>query len=177
MDNVPIADLDDSWVVNFEMTDAEYKTFYKEDISCIIIRCIFIDRQLNIQRITKEKIVLKTPNSLSREELLHVIKKHMDNPSDAKYSLLSIAKYNIDLEPVHIQPYLRSNNNNNNNRSQFLSTVKNVDTISFSPSIYLFQDLNELCVLFYEKSSPNNVTKRVFIHSHAKNKTIRKQFK
>ena len=166
-------DLDESWISEFESSDNEYKFFYKENVGSITVRCIFIDKQLTIQRIKKEEIVLKTLNQLSREEVLAIIKR---NIQDTKYSLLSIIKYNIDLEPVNLNTFLKSTHKTN---PTFLSTVNNVDAISFSPSIYLFQGLNELLFLFYEKSSSNNVTRRVFIKSspHAKNKTIRKQFK
>lgn len=165
-----ITDLDESWISEFETSDNEYKLFYKENVDCITVRCIFIDKQLMIQRIQKEQIVLKTPNCLSREEVVAIIKRVNEH---TKYSL-SILKYNIDLDPVHLNTFLKSNHN-----PTFLSTVNNVDTISFVPSIYLFQDLNEVLFLFYEKSSSNNVTKRVFIKSspHVKNKTIRKPLK
>ena len=165
-----ITDLDESWISEFETTDNEYKLFYKENVECITIRCIFIDKKLMIQRITKEQVVLKTPNCLSREEVVGIIKRVNGRTN---YSL-SIVKYNIDLDPLHLNTFLKSNH-----KMTFLSTVNNVDSISFSPSIYLFQDLNEILFLFYEKSSSNNVTKRVFINAspHVKNKTIRKQLK
>lgn len=169
-----IIDLDESWISEFETSDNEYKLFYKEDIHCITVRSIFIDKQLTIQRIKKEPIVLKTPNRVSREEVVSIIKRTTQDTAPIKYSLLSILKYNIDLEPVQLNTFLKSNN-----KISFLSTVNNVDTVSFGPSIYLFQDLNELVFLFYEKLASNNVTKRVFINSSSvvKNKTVRKQLK
>lgn len=175
-DTNEITDLDESWISEFETSDNEYKFFYKENVHCITVRSIFIDKQLTIQRIKKEQIVLKSPNQVSREEVGSIIKRTTQDTAPIKYSLLSILKYNIDLEPVNLNTFLKSTHKTN---PTFLHTVINIDNIGFSPSIYLFQDLNELVFLFYEKTTSNNVTKRAFIKSspHAKNKTIRKQLK
>ena len=170
-DNYFIEDLDDSWILEFEKIDDEYKYFYKENITFIRIRCIYIDKNQNITRIKTQKLILNEPNYLSKEEIMSFIQRN-GSKADGKYSLLSILKYHINLEPSDLTTFLKSKIN-----QSFLSTVSNIDTIYFSPSIYSFQDLNEILFIFYEKldkSGTNGFTKKVIIKSYPKNKTARK---
>ena len=65
----------------------------------------------------------------------------------------------------------------------FFTTLKNIDTIYFEKTINMFQDLNTLFIIFYEKDSDksligsnNNNTKKIYLRcSNPKNKkTIRR---
>lgn len=173
-DSLIVSDLDDSWISEFEKIDREYRFFYKKNITFINIRCIYVDTNLDIIRFKKNKVLLNTPNYLSREEIISVIKNNTSQ-ENMKYSLVSIIRYNFDLEPFDLNTFLKSTST-----KSFLSVVKNIDSIYFSPSIYSFQDLNELIFVFYEKpekNATNGVTKKVFIKSRPNNKTIRKELK
>jgi hypothetical protein len=58
---------------------------------------------------------------------------------------------------------------------EYLVSIKNIDTIKFDRTINMFQDLNDLFFIFYEKSDKKeikNITKKVYLNT--KNKTIRK---
>ena len=50
-----------------------------------------------------------------------------------RYSLLSILKFNINLEPIHLKTFLR--NKNPSIGAPFLQSIKNLDTIKFEKSI------------------------------------------
>lgn len=164
-------ELDDSWILDFENTEKKYKFFYKEDIRFIKIHFIYIDDDFSIERIKETKLTLNTPNFLSKEEIISLI-KHNNVDNHIKYSLFSILKYNIHLDSDLLKPFLKSGSSSS--QFDFLTSVCNINNITFEPSIYMFQDLNELLFLF-SKSNVNknttNKTKRVFIHS--KNKTIK----
>jgi len=93
--------------------------------------------------------------------------------------LLSILKYNIVLEPDEVKLYL-----NNANGEDYLSIMKNIDGVVFNKSINMFHDLNDLILIFYEKSlelkkpNANNTTKKIYLRSLSSNKkTIRKRYK
>ena len=65
----------------------------------------------------------------------------------------------------------------------FLVPIKNIDAITFEKTINMFQDLNDLLFIFYEKSdeelkrSSNNVTKKVYLNQKSKHKNgTRKQY-
>jgi hypothetical protein len=110
-------------------------------------------------------------NSISREEIIEILKKKSVD-DDKKYSLLSILKYNIVLEPDDIKIYLNSRNVN-----PYLYVVKNIDAITFNKSIHMFHDLNDLILIFYEKSAVHaaNNTKKIYLN--ANKKTIKKRYK
>jgi hypothetical protein len=186
MSEYDIKDLDDSWISEFENIDKEYKHFYKENITFIKVHCIYINQYNEVEKIKQEKIFLKIPNYLSREEIISII-KHNNMDTNIKYSLLSILKYNMTLEPYHLYHFLKTNNKKDNHEENieysYLTSLKNIDAITFLPCIYMFQDLNDLFILFHQKpiqelkNSIKNGTKRIYIKNHVKNKTIRNSFK
>jgi hypothetical protein len=121
---------------------------------------------------------MSIPNYISREEILQILKRcTIDN--DKNYSLLSIIKYNITLEADDIKNFLL----NTYEEVKFLNIVKNIDAITFEKTINMFQDLNDLIFIFYEKSNelkkvnPNNLTKKIYLSSNTNKKTIKKRYK
>jgi len=170
--------LDDDWINNFENTDKLYKDFYKDDLYYVNLRVIYINRGNEIEKLKQESFLMSKPNNITREEILEILKKNsIDN--DKRYSLLSILKYNIVLEPDEVKLYL-----NNGNGEEYLSIIKNIDGVVFNKSINMFHDLNDLILIFYEKSlelkkpNANNTTKKIYLRSLTSNKkTIRKRYK
>ena len=62
-----------------------------------------------------------------------------------QYTILSILKFAVNLEPYEIKNFLKNNENNNEN-TNFLQIIKNIDTIHFEKSINMFHDLNDLII-------------------------------
>ena len=183
--NDTIGDLDLSWIHEFEKIDNEYKIYYSEELSFIRIHSIYVNNCNEIEKIREEKILLKTPGVLQKEELLSII-KHNSFSNQVKYSLLSILKFNISLEPIHLKTFLR--NKNPAIGAPFLQSIKNLDTIKFEKSITMFHDINELLIIFHQKinkpirvssdlTEVSNRTKKVFINSNPKKKTKKKELK
>jgi hypothetical protein len=170
--------LDDHWINDFENTDKLYKDFYKDDLYYINLRVIYINRNNEIEKLKQESFLMSKPNYITREEILEILKKNsIDN--DKRYSLLSMLKYNIILEPDNINLYL-----NNKIDQEYLSVIKNIDTVLFDKSINMFHDLNDIILIFYEKSSElkkqdvNNTTKKIYLRSlNGNKKTIKKRYK
>jgi hypothetical protein len=170
--------LDDVWINEFENTDKLYKDFYKDNLYYINIRVIYINRNNEIDKLKQESFLMSKPNYVTREEILEILKKNsIDN--DKRYSLLSMLKYNIVLDPDDVKLYLNKNNN-----QSYLTVIKNIDMVSFDKSINMFHDLNDLIFLFYEKSieikklDANNTTKKVYIRPLSTHKkTIKKRYK
>jgi hypothetical protein len=161
--------LDNYWIKEFESIDKGYEIFYTEDLNYIKIQCIYIDKNDNIQKIADEKLFMTNKNCVSREEIVGILKRN----NEQKYTILSLLKYNIDIEPLDIKHFLR-----NGNQFEFLTVVKNIDTIPLNKSINMFHDLNTLFVIFYEKALEkrhHSSTKKIFIQSHKK--TQRKPFR
>jgi hypothetical protein len=196
-------ELDNSWIKDFESLEQDYKQYYKEDINSIRLHCIYVNRENDIDKIKEEKIILSRPNQISREEMIGLIKKN-NIYRNIKYTILSILKFNINLEPENLKTFIknscRSENNDNNQviENEFLTSIKNIDAISFNKTISMFQDLNDLFIVFYEKDSTNinnkkesvgsekvdymspdkNKTKKIILRPYSGRKhTIRKQLK
>jgi hypothetical protein len=170
--------LDDDWVQRFDEVDELYKDFYKDDVYYVDVKIVYVNRQNEIEKIKESPFLMSRPNCICREEILEILKK-CSLEDDRKYSLLSILKYNILLEPDEIKQYLYDSSHRN-----YLNIIKNIDTIYFEKTISMFQDLNDIILIFYEKSNeikevdPNNCTKRIYFRSlSSKKKTIKKRYK
>jgi hypothetical protein len=174
-------DLDTKWIEEFESLDENYKAFYTEDITYIKFHYIYVNKESDIDKMKEETVLLRTPNYISREEIIGILKKHSKN-AEKTYMVLSILKYNIDLEPYDINFFLK--NTENDNQNLFLKSVTNIDAIPLEKSITMFQDLNDIIIVFYEKGTNDtilttrraNQTKRIYlkhIRGH-KRKTYRK---
>jgi hypothetical protein len=170
--------LDDHWINEFENTDKLYQDFYKDDLYYINLRVIYVNRNNEIDKIKHESFLLNNKNCISREEILGILKKNSTD-NETNYTLLSILRYNINLEPDEVKNYLINKVNND-----YLSVIKNIDAITFERSISMFHDLNDIIVVFYEKSNQlkktnsNNNTKKVYLHSlNTNKKTIKKRYK
>ena len=166
-------DINFDWIDDFNKDDENYKIFYKNIIDILNINIIYINTDNEIEKITREKLKLKTNNILSKEELIYIIKKNItpDNNSTislrtAKYKLLSILLYNVTVEPKDI------NKNNDNN---YLKTVNYLNDIVLENTIEYFKNLNTIYILFYEnKNSPSyNKTKRISINKVKKTRRTR----
>jgi hypothetical protein len=143
--------LNDDWIQKFEKTDKLYQDFYRDDLYYINLKIIYVSKENEIEKIKHETFLMSKPNYISREEIIRILKKNtIDN--ERKYTLLSILKYVINLDPDDIKNFLSHSDN-----FIFLSLIKNIDAITFEKSINMFQDLNDLILVFYEKTREQNI--------------------
>lgn len=171
-------ELNDEWINNFEKTDKLYQEFYKDDLYYVNLKFIYVNRVNEIEKIKQESFLMSSPNYISREDIIQILKgSSIDN--DKRYSLLSILKYNITLDADEVKDFLMFSNTERN----YLNIVKNIDAIPFDKSISMFQDLNDLILIFYEKSKekkvtdPNNTTKKIYLRQNVNKRTIKKRYK
>ena len=188
MNNTMKDELNDDWITNFEETDKLYKDFYKDNIDYINVDFIYINDDNEIEKIKQDSFLLSQQNYITRDELIGLLKKNsIDN--DKRYSLLSILKYNITLEADDIKNFLLTPDLSSYNE-RFLTINKHIDTIFFEKTITMFQDLNNVYFIFYEKTKNNkncdvnSITKRIYLDIISNNKdnkrykkTIKKQYK
>ena len=111
---------------------------------------------------------MTNPNIILREEILQLFKTHsIDN--NLKYKLKSILRYNITLDVNEIKTFLK----NPLNYKNYLSTIKNIDTINFEKTINYFHDLNDVYFIFHEElKEKKNITKKIF-SKYSKKNTIK----
>ena len=159
-----IKDLDLYWDQYFEKIDNEDNFYYTEEISFIRIHFIYLNINNEIVKIREEKVLLKNPGILLKEELLSIIKDNSCS-NQFKYSLSSILKFNINLEPIHLKTFLK--NKKSNIGAPFLQSIKNIHAIKFEKTITMFHDINEILIIFYPK------IKKRFINSKPKKKELK----
>jgi len=165
----------DELITKFEQTDKLYTDFYKDDNYSTDIHYVYVNRSNEIVKIRRESFILTSPNIIHRDELIGILKRNSIDDS-IQYSILSILRYNVNLDVEDVVHFLK-----NETGYSFLSTIKNIDDVRFDKTISTFQDLNDIILVFYEKSSSNhsstNITKKVYLTSHKRRKTTRKQHK
>lgn len=166
--------LNDDWIKKFEETDKLYQDFYKDDIYYINLKIIYINKANEIEKIKEESFLMKTPNCISKEEIIRILKNNsIDN--QRRYTLLSILKYIITLEPNDIKDFLIKPEN-----FDFLNIKTNIDDILFEKTISMFQDLNDLILIFREKKNEDNDKNNTMKNRHSlssKKKTIKKIYR
>ena len=173
IDTIP---LNNEWIRKFAETDQLYKDFYKDDIYYTNLNIIYVNNDNEIEKIKQESFLLSQCNYITTEEIIKILKENMTDQSK-KYSLLSILKYNITLNPENVISYLSHDYSVNSN--DFLTSINHIMPITFEKSISMFHDLTDLIIIFYDKSvrtCPHNVTKKIVLRRNRKN-THRKQYK
>lgn len=179
--------LDESWIQKFEKIDKLYEDFYKDNIYYININIIYVNKENSIEKINQELFIMQNPNMISREEIIGIIKRNstINDTLINKYSFLTMIKYNFVLNPEDVTTFLKTKEIDYYN-SQFFTILKNVDSVVFEKTINMFQDLNTLFIIFYEKDknikdnniivNSNNCTKKIYLRgSNPKNKkTLRR---
>ena len=174
-------DLDASWLHEFQKIDKNGISYYKpENLLFTKIHYIYVNGNQEITNLCEEKYLFKRPNVMLKEDLIGLIKRN-SVVNCKKYSLLSILKYNINIEPHNFNNFFKSKKPTNNNSDSFLQSIKNIDDIFFDKSIAMFHDLNDLIIIFLDKSTKtidrtnsnqidkHNTTKRVYINHNIKN--------
>ncbi len=171
-------DLDDTWIKEFKKIDKEYEIFYLDEIQFIKTTFVYIDKENNIIECKTNKHLLKRNNCLFRDEILEILKNHIVLDG-IKYTLFSILKYNVNLDPLNIKIFVTSNDNTMLTQP-FFNIIRNIDNIYFDKTISMFQDLNEIFFVFHENCektvTSHKVTKRVYMKPGSSNhkKTLRK---
>jgi len=154
--------LDTKWLEEFDLIDKDYAQYYKEDLTNISMQYIYVNKKDEIEEIKRDIIALKNPNYISREELVGILKRRSYN-TNKRYTVLSILKYNIDIEPDDISHFLVQPTIDDNDSNIFLNKVQHIDAIPLNKTISIFKDLNDIIIIFYEKSNQLNQTKKIYI--------------
>ncbi len=149
-----ILDSETDWINNFEKTDKLYKDFYTDDVYYTNIHYIYINKNNDIEKIKEESFLMSKPNYITRDELLKILKCNSFE-NNKRYSILSILKINVLIKPEEIKNFLTEKNFEKYG-DDFITQIRNFDTIVFEKTINMFHDLNDLILIFYEKINKNN---------------------
>ena len=166
--------LDTTWIDDYEDIEKKYEMFYKENISSMNVIMIYVNNRLEIEKISQRDLELKSYNVVSKDEILEIINSH-SCVGNIKYRLLSLLTYNINITHNELKGFLNSDLNTSN-KDGFLHSLSTLQDIRLNPSIQLFNDINSVIIVYYEKPEPvkinqkegktkHNTTKKIFINT------------
>jgi len=145
-------DLDISWINEQEKIQNIDKNYFREVMESIDVHIIYINMNFYIENIIREKVVLTIKDKksiLEKERMLQLIQSKKKSTPFSKYKFLDAILYNIDLEPEQIQQYA---NSEPNKETTFLKSIKILEDVSISPSIFVFHGMNGIYLLFKEEA-------------------------
>ena len=196
-----IESIDESWVNEFKEEENEYNDFYKEKVDNITLFFLYVNKEKELENISKEPYLLEDENGLiTKDQLVTIIKKRQEkhlndtinNNSNSntnnhlknnikKYKLISLYRYNPCLDSEDVNSFIERNDNDNNNLNEndnFFFPEKYLNDIVFDDTITIFQDLNSLFFIYYEKEikpeNNNNNTRKIITVNFNKNKKSKK---
>ena len=176
-------EIDTSWIDHFKKDNETYSDFYTEEVTNITLFFIYINNKNDVENLSRDLMILDRKNTVMRDQLIQIIKQnqnHNNNNNKYKYKLISLLKYNIDIEPEEIYNFINNKDNSSFNKRFFIQE-KYLNDIIYKNTINIFQDLNSLFFIFKETNpinnniKINNSTKKTIIFSQ-KHKTRRRKF-
>ena len=210
-----IESIDESWVNEFKEEEEEYNDFYKEKVDNITLFFLYVNKEKELESISKEPYLLEDENGLiTKDQLVTIIKKRQEkhlndtinnnnnnnNNSNTnnhlknnikKYKLISLYRYNPCLDSEDVNSFIERNdynklneNENENENENFFFPEKYLNDIVFDDTITIFQDLNSLFFIYYEKeikpennnnTNNNNNTRKIITVNFDKSKKSKKR--
>ena len=157
-------EIEESWLKNFK--DQYYVKEY-EDTVHISIFFIYVNTNNELEFIKQGPTYILQCNNFEKKDLMENIKKN-SYINNRKYKLLSILKYNVDVSANNLEDFL-----NKYNYDKYIENIKTLDSINFSNSTKLFNDLNSLFIVYHENIKPCYTKKIKLLKSHRKTKNKR----
>jgi len=143
-------DLDISWIDKHNKLHNIDKNYCREPMDTISMHCIFVSSQNVIEKISSGKLDI-IDDKVPKEKILKIIQDnksmHGVGGGGAKYKLVDIIVYNVDLDSQYIQEFVQ---NDGIDTGRFFKICPIVDDIMISPSIFIFHSLNAIYFMFQE---------------------------
>ena len=136
---------------------------------------MYVNKDNELAHVHTNKCLLAENGMLKREVIISFIKRYQSLLT-INYKLLSLLRYNIDLDPLDITDFVNEEVGQNNNR--FIKSEGYLNDIHFVDSIRMFHDLNSLFFIFCEEKPAGptmNQTKRVILLHPSSNRHTTKR--
>lgn len=149
-----------------------------ENITEIKLTYIYINNLNEVDKVSQEKYNMLTPNLISKEEIIKLLKNNINTREIKKYTISSLLQYNVDIETgEYADKYLNEEYVMSElNFLPFFNIIKEIRNVYWNPSLKVFKELNELFIIYYDNlqiKNNNNITKRNYMKK-IKNKTYKK---
>ena len=129
-------DIDDSWIEEFKNLEKDYDDFYKDTPSHVNLCIFFVDRNNELDYVKQENIRLDKNSTVTKHTMVGIINKNKQK----NYSLQSILKYNLTVEPSEVNSIIADRTRYTN---EFLSDVGITDIV-IKDTIHIFHDINTI---------------------------------
>jgi len=165
-------DIDDSWIKEFKEREDIYNDFYKEETSNIKLYFLYVNTSNTLESVKSDTLILEEKGIVTKDQLVSIIKRNQRSNS-IRYRLLSLIKFNIDVEPNDMLTFIQEDDKSGDS---FTTSEKYLNDIKFNDTICMLQDLNSLFFVFYEDKRKNthSTTKKIIFNSSMR-KTRRKR--
>ena len=160
-------DIQESWLKNFKQ-----QNYIKNNEETININFfyIYVNRQNTLEIIRQGPTYILQSNTFDKKDLIQNIKEN-SYVNKKKYKLLSIMKYNIDVDSNNLEDFL-----NKDTYEKYTQLIKNIDGIEFTKSTKMFNDLNSIFIIYHENAYPS-LTKKIKLKHSSNKKTKHKRYK
>lgn len=172
--------LNTDWIEQLKDAENVYNDFYKEPVTSIKLFFLYVNTANELEHIYSDVCLLNAEGVISGNNIVSLI-KHNQYFHSVKYKLISLLKYNIDLEPHEVPYYISDAADDlaaaaaDKNTTRFFTTERYLGgDIRFVDSINMFQDLNALFFIFTEPlkkpaalsaAATSSQTKKVYLSS------------
>ena len=171
--------LNTDWIEQLKDAENVYNDFYKEPVTSIKLFFLYVNTANELEHIYSDVCLLNAEGVIIGNNIVSLI-KHNQYFHSVKYKLMSLLKYNIDLEPHEVPYYISDAADDlaaaaDKNTTRFFTTERYLGgDIRFVDSINMFQDLNALFFIFTEPvkkpaalsaAATSSQTKKVYLSS------------
>ena len=144
-------EIDNKWLKEIKDNEKDYNDFYKEKPTSIKIYHLYVSRENQVVFSKTETYLLNTTNgkhaTLHKDTLISIIKKNSSS-NNIQYKLLSVLKFNLDIDPEDVISLAIHKKDG----SEYLSSESVLRDIVFNDTVCIFQDINSLFMVYHEKA-------------------------
>ena len=158
-------EIEESWIKNFKHQDKQRD----DEVINLTLFYLYVNRYNHLVDVKEGPTYILQSKIFDKSELIHNIKTNSFH-NNQKYKLLSILKYNVDIDINNLDDFIHKDQT-----GKFMSPLKNLENITFSKSIKMFNDLNSIFLIFHENVTPR-YTKKITLKP-SKRKTKHKRYK
>lgn len=147
-------EIDNKWLREIKDNEKDYNDFYKEKPTSIKIYHLYVSRDNQVHFSKTETYLLNITDgkhaTLHKDTLISIIKKN-SSCNNIQYKLLSLLKFNLDIDPEDVISLAIHKKDG----SEYLSSESVLRDIVFNDTVCIFQDINSLFMVYYEKIHAN----------------------
>ncbi|MAP67487.1 MAG: hypothetical protein CMF80_07305 [Candidatus Marinimicrobia bacterium] len=158
--------IEESWLKNFKYHDKkknppifEVKLFF-----------LYVNSKNELEYLKEGSTYILQSKIFDKKDIIKNIKENQ-YIHKKKYKLISLLKFNIDINIENLEDFLLDTHDKN-----YMTALNNLEDITFTNNSTLFNELNNIFFVFLEDNYKNNTTKKIKFNTKTRNNKT-KRFK